>query len=85
MIDDKCKKCSLKEPKYVQERTQYCRMFVKKPWAIHCHGSCSFFTNTDQVEQALEDLEDLCQFSYEQGFHELGYNPLQVIKEALGK
>lgn len=37
----------------------------------------------DEVAQALQHLESLCEFAYEQGFHELGYNPLRIIRRAL--
>ena len=40
---------------------------------------------TKYVKQALEDLESICEFAYEKGFHELGYDPLAVIKEAVGE
>ena len=37
----------------------------------------------DQVTQAWDDLNALVTFAYEQGFHEIGYSPLNVIDSAL--
>lgn len=37
----------------------------------------------DQLSQAWDDLNGLVAFAYEQGFHELGYSPLNVIDNTL--
>ena len=39
--------------------------------------------NATHLNAALVHLEALVQFAYEQGFHELGYDPLNVIINAL--
>ena len=36
-----------------------------------------------EIEQALLHVEGLCQFAYNQGFHELGYDPVRLLREAL--
>ena len=37
------------------------------------------------VEEALEHLSQIAQFAYENGFHELGYNPVDVVREQFAK
>lgn len=39
----------------------------------------------EYVDEALVDIAVLVEFAFEQGFHELGYNPLAVVCAALGK
>lgn len=36
-----------------------------------------------QLVKAWEEVNALVEFAYEQGFHELGYNPLNVIDSAM--
>lgn len=36
-----------------------------------------------QIAQALEHVESLCNFAYEQGFHELGYDPIETLRAAI--
>lgn len=38
---------------------------------------------TRRIEQALEHVKALCDYAYEQGFHELGYDPVVELREAL--
>jgi len=38
-----------------------------------------------QLSKAWEELSALVEFAYEQGFHELGYNPLNVVDSALAE
>jgi hypothetical protein len=51
---------------YERECNRYCRVEEEA-------------TMSDRVADALRDLTLLCQFAYENGFHELGYNPLDVL------
>lgn len=37
------------------------------------------------VHEALSHAEALANFAYEQGFHELGYDPLETLRAALVK
>lgn len=37
------------------------------------------------IEEALEHLSAIAQFAYENGFHELGYNPVDVVREQCAK
>ena len=39
----------------------------------------------DQVSQAWDDLSRLVEFAYAQGFHELGYSPLNAIDTAMAE
>lgn len=33
--------------------------------------------------EAIEHIRDLCEFAYERGYHELGYDPVKTIEKAL--
>lgn len=37
------------------------------------------------VQKALTDLEGLVEFAYEQGFHEMGYDPLTTVKHRIAE
>lgn len=34
-----------------------------------------------QLTRALDDIQGLCEFAYEQGFHEMGYDPVKAVRE----
>jgi hypothetical protein len=36
-----------------------------------------------QIKEALEHVQGMCDFAYRQGFHELGYDPVQVLRDVL--
>ena len=36
-----------------------------------------------KVAEAIRDVRNLCQFAYEQGYHEMGYDPVQVLVDAI--
>lgn len=33
----------------------------------------------EQCEEAIDAVRDLCEFAYRNGYHELGYNPVDVL------
>jgi hypothetical protein len=33
--------------------------------------------------EALRDIHSLCEYAYEQGYHEMGYDPVKIIEKAL--
>ena len=35
------------------------------------------------VQEALDAVEMLCDYAYEKGFHEMGYDPVEVLRNAL--
>lgn len=38
-----------------------------------------------RIEQALEHVKALCDYAYETGFHELGYDPVEELRSALSQ
>lgn len=40
-------------------------------------------TRRSPVQEALDAVEMLCDYAYEQGFHEIGYDPVEVLRNAL--
>lgn len=40
-------------------------------------------TSEEKVDQAVFDVDVLCNFAYESGFHEMGYNPVTVLRDEI--
>ena len=40
---------------------------------------------TDRVVEALQALKSLADYAYEQGYHEMGYDPLQVVRDEIDR
>lgn len=36
------------------------------------------------LQAALDHVENLCSFAYEHGYHELGYDPVKLIRQSIG-
>ena len=39
--------------------------------------------NDKDIDEALHHVKTLCQYAYDEGFHELGYDPVEVLRAAL--
>ena len=39
----------------------------------------------DPVSRAIDDVRVLCEFAYQQGFHEMGYDPVNAIQEEIAR
>jgi hypothetical protein len=37
-----------------------------------------------KIDEAMRDIKMLCDFAYERGFHELGYNPVAEVQTFIG-
>lgn len=37
------------------------------------------------MNEIIKDLRNICQFAYDQGLHELGYDPVEAIEKELNE
>jgi hypothetical protein len=74
------------DDKYVDSGVQAAWEFWQEAWAAALSQSpatSAADAKDADVQQAMSHIKALTDFAYEQGFHELGYDPVEVVRAAI--